>query len=92
MAKKHSLKSLIAILPGTQKQDLYDRLSEITTPYIVAASPSDRRLAPEHAIRMAAALPNAKLEWIKDAGNMIIWECPGKIVEMVRSLASEKTA
>ncbi|MEL6593151.1 MAG: alpha/beta hydrolase [Bacteroidota bacterium] len=92
MAKKHSLKALMPILPGTQQQNFYDRLPEITTPYIVAASPSDRRLAPEHSIRMAAALPNAKLEWVKNAGNMMVWECPGKIVDMVRSLASERTA
>ncbi|MFK7925875.1 MAG: alpha/beta fold hydrolase [Bacteroidia bacterium] len=87
LAKKHSLKALLPILPGHTKENFYDRLGEIQTPYIVAASPSDRRLTPEHSVRMAAALPNARLEWVKDAGNMMVWECPGQIVDMVRSLA-----
>lgn len=87
LAKKHSLKHLLPILPGHAEGNFYDRLGEIQTPYIVAASPDDRRLTPEHSVRMAAALPNARLEWVKDAGNMMVWECPGKIVEMVRSLA-----
>ncbi|MEM6343969.1 MAG: alpha/beta hydrolase [Bacteroidota bacterium] len=87
LAKKHPLKHLLPILPGHAEGNFYDRLNEIQIPYIVAASPDDRRLRPEHALRMAAALPNARLEWVPDAGNMMVWECPGKIVEMVRSLA-----
>lgn len=85
--REKPLKRLVPLLDAQIQEDYYDRLGEIDTPYIVTAGQEDKRISPFHSEKLAAGLPNARMEWVDEVGNMMLWECPAKLVEMVRSLA-----
>lgn len=87
LMREKPLQRLLPVLDAQIQENYYDRLGEIQTPYVVTVGQADRRLSPFHSERLAAGIPNARLEWVDDAGNMMLWECPAKLVEMVRSLA-----
>lgn len=65
---------------------VYDQLSEITAPVLVIGSQADKRIHPVHSVNLARKIPNAELKWLENgAGNMMIWESPGAIVELIRN-------
>ena len=84
------LQRLIPLIQDQIRHDDYARLNEIRIPWIVAASQNDKRMAPIHAEKLQAGIPEAEIEWIEEAGNMMVWECPGKIVEMVKRMDRRK--
>ncbi|MEO0469248.1 MAG: alpha/beta hydrolase [Bacteroidota bacterium] len=80
------MQRLIPLFQDQIRLNDYARLNEIQVPWIVAASQNDKRMAPIHAEKLQAGIPGAEIEWIEEAGNMMVWECPGRIVEMVKRL------
>lgn len=64
------------------------RLGQVTQPALVLWGRQDRVLAPETAPKLAAALPNARLEWVPECGHVAHLEQPkltrDLIVEFMR--------
>jgi pimeloyl-ACP methyl ester carboxylesterase len=60
-----------------------DRLGEFTKPALIAWSREDRFFKPEHAERLAADLPDARLEWIDDARTFSSEDQPGRLAELI---------
>lgn len=64
----------------------------IRCPVLVIAGTTDRMTPPRTAQALAAALPNAKLEWIDGAGHFILAETPDRISRLLASfILSEET-
>lgn len=65
--------------------DLQRSLEQLNLPVLMLASPDDRRIAPQHAQRVAESLPQGQNLWVCcGAGNMLIWEQPTAVVEAIR--------
>lgn len=81
------LRRLHPLLHELAQTDLYPQLDRVKIPVTVTCSRQDQRTRPLHAVRLARHLPAATLQWIEDgSGNMLIWECPQRLAEMVRAL------
>ncbi|RMG72622.1 MAG: alpha/beta hydrolase [Bacteroidetes bacterium] len=85
------LRRLHPLLHELARTDMYPELSRIKTPVVVTCSRQDQRTRPLHAVRLARYLPNSQLHWIDDgSGNMLVWECPQRLANLVRSLDRER--
>lgn len=66
-------------------QNLYSRLSELELPVTLISSRNDQRIDPSSSIALQKHLPLASSAWFDSRiGNMMIWEVPGKIAEIIR--------
>ena len=87
------LRRLHPLLRELTRTDLYPQLGHIHVPVMVTCSRDDQRTRPLHAVRLARHLPSATLAWVEDgSGNMLIWECPQRLAEMVRLLDHQTQA
>ncbi len=60
------------------------RLTQLSLPISIVASPSDEMVSAIHSQRIHKLLPHSFLQWIRDgAGHMLVWERPSAIVELV---------
>ena len=66
-----------------------DRLSEIKAPTLVIAGRDDFLFPPEHQREMAAAIPNARLVLVEDAGHNAHTEKPEVVIPAVREFLDE---
>ncbi|GAB4408767.1 MAG: hypothetical protein OHK0039_12000 [Bacteroidia bacterium] len=84
---KRPLQRLKEPLRELAQTDLYSRLHQITVPVQVVCSRTDACTHPIHAVQLARQLPLADLTWIEDgSGNMLVWECPEQIANLVRHM------
>ena len=77
---------------GLDKKDsnaAADRLGEFTKPALIAWSREDRFFKPEHAERLAADLPDARLEWIDDARTFSSEDQPERLAELIAGFVRE---
>lgn len=63
------------------------RLAEFTKPVLLVWAIEDRVFPPEHARRLAAILPDARLEWIEDSYSFIPADQPAKLADLIRPFA-----
>ena len=61
------------------------RLRSFDRPVLIAWSKEDRFFPPEHAERLAALLPDARLEWIEDALTFSMEDQPERLAGLIRS-------
>ena len=59
-------------------QPAADRLGEFDKPALIAWSREDKLFKPAHAERLAADLPNARVEWIDDACTFSMEDNPAR--------------
>jgi 2-hydroxymuconate-semialdehyde hydrolase len=61
-----------------------DDLERITQPTLVIWGEKDPFQKPAYADKLAAAIPNAELVWVKDAGHWLIEEKPDEIGDLIK--------
>ena len=66
--------------------DFTDALAAVDLPAVVAVGTHDHLTPPRRGRRLAAALPNARLEVIPDAGHMLPSEAPDRIAQLLLEL------
>lgn len=65
------------------------KLRSYEEPVLIAWSREDRFFPPAHAERLAADLPNARLEWIEDAYTFSMEDQPERLAELIAAFARE---
>ena len=66
-----------------------DHLTEFDRPALIAWSREDRFFKPEHAERLAADLPDARLEWIEGARSFSAEDQPERLAELIAAFVRE---
>jgi non-heme chloroperoxidase len=76
-----------------RREDRYPRLAEISVPTVVMVGSADRSTPPNHARRLAAGIPGARLIIVPNAGHMLNWEAGGPevLVDVVGSFQKQKS-
>jgi pimeloyl-ACP methyl ester carboxylesterase len=64
-----------------------ERLREFDRPTLVAWGRNDRFFKPTYAERLAAAIPDSRLEWIDDSAAFVPIDQPGRLAELIGSFA-----
>ena len=80
------------VIRGIDKADLNraaDRLGSFDRPALIAWSREDRLFKPAHAERLAADLPNARLEWVEDARTFSMEDNPAQLAELIAGFVRE---
>jgi pimeloyl-ACP methyl ester carboxylesterase len=72
--------SILALLDTL---DLTPHLGRITAPALVIGGEHDRVFPPEHSRAIAAAIPNARLVIEPNTGHGLLFECGGRVVELL---------
>lgn len=65
-----------------------EQLARFDRPALIAFSRGDRFFPAEHAERLAAILPNSRLEWIEDSLTLSPEDQPGQLAELIASFVS----
>lgn len=74
---------------GKYTLEAIEKLRSYERPVLIAWSRDDRFFPPEHAERLAADLPNARLEWIEDALTFSAEDQPERLAELIAGFARE---
>ena len=80
------------VIAGIDKADLNraaDRLGGFEKPALIAWSREDKLFKPAHAERLAADLPNSRLEWIDDARTFSMEDNPAQLSERIARFVRE---
>ncbi len=80
------------VIRGIDKADLNraaDRLGSFDKPTLIAWSREDKLFKPAHAERLAADLPNARLEWVDDARTFSMEDNPAQLAELIAGFVRE---
>lgn len=64
-----------------------EQLAGFGKPVLLAWASEDRVFPPEHARRLAATLPDARLEWIDDSYSFVPEDQPARLADLIRSFA-----
>jgi len=70
-------------MEAIQRFNLCDRLHEIAAPTLVLTGDRDRLVPPQNSQRLAAAIPNARLEVIHGAAHNFFWEAREQTARLV---------
>ena len=74
------------LLAGISKEYTLEaaaRFGAFTKPVLLAWAPEDRFFTKAYAERLAAAFPDARLEWIEDARTFVSLDQPQRLAELV---------
>jgi pimeloyl-ACP methyl ester carboxylesterase len=85
MLLQQNRKALLPIARACVREDRYPRLAEISVPTVVMVGSADRTTPPNHARRLAAGVPGARLITVPDAGHMLNWEAAETLVDLIES-------
>jgi pimeloyl-ACP methyl ester carboxylesterase len=66
-------------------------LREFDRPVLLAWARNDRFFPPEHAERLAATIPGARLEWLDQARSLVPEDEPERLAELIASFVRERT-
>ena len=69
--------------------DAIAKLRSYDRPVLIAWSRDDRFFPPKHAERLAADLPNARLEWIENARTFSMEDQPERLAELIAGFVRE---
>jgi pimeloyl-ACP methyl ester carboxylesterase len=69
-----------------------ERLGSFDKPALIAWSKEDKLFPRSDAERLAAALPNARLEWIEGARTFSPEDCPERVAELIASFVAAQEA
>jgi pimeloyl-ACP methyl ester carboxylesterase len=72
--------------------DLTAQLASTSVPVIVLVGERDTVTAPQQAKSLADAITGARLEEVPDAGHMLVWEAPDRIVDAIEELHARSSA
>ena len=80
------------VLAGMEKGMLVktsERLRDFEKPALIAWAREDTLFPPKYAERLAATLPDARLEWIDDSRTFSPEDQPGKVAELIKGFVRE---
>ena len=83
------------VLAGMEKGMLVktsERLRDFEKPALIAWAREDQLFPPKYAERLAATLPDARLEWIDDSRTFSPEDQPGKVAELIKGFVREAAA
>jgi pimeloyl-ACP methyl ester carboxylesterase len=83
------VKRFLRSIDKRHSNEAADRLKEFTRPALIAWSREDRFFKPAHAERLAADLPDARLEWIDDARTFASEDQPERVAELIAGFVRE---
>ncbi|MFP5327002.1 MAG: alpha/beta fold hydrolase, partial [Acidimicrobiia bacterium] len=66
-----------------REMNLTEGLPSIEVPVTVVVGSHDRLLPPRYSKRIASLIPNSQLVVLDEAGHMLPWEAPEKLVELL---------
>lgn len=66
-----------------------ERLGEIEKPLLLAWAKEDRFFKAKFAERLAATVPNSRLEWIQDSRTFVSIDQPGRLADLIADFAGE---
>jgi pimeloyl-ACP methyl ester carboxylesterase len=87
-AIRHDVRRVLRQLDARYTREAAERLKEFDRPALIAWSRDDRFFPPAHAERLAAALPNARLEWIDNARTFSPEDQPERLAELIAGFSS----
>ncbi len=80
--------ALTTLVSDLATHSYYGRLGDIELEAVVLCGDADRTTPQEHGESIAHELPNARFETVEDAGHLLNWQHPGRIVDAVSSLTA----
>jgi pimeloyl-ACP methyl ester carboxylesterase len=89
------MRDLRKALSGLKPEILLDnapKLSSFTKPVLLAWAREDKFFRIEHAYRLAAIFPDARVEEIEDAYTFVSWDQPDRLAELVAAFAAQPVA
>lgn len=66
-----------------EREDLMDRLGEITCPVLIVGSPGDKLVPAEALAAMHARFPDSRLHMVENAGHMVPLEAPEELARLI---------
>jgi pimeloyl-ACP methyl ester carboxylesterase len=72
--------------------DATAKFGKFTKPVLIAWSEDDKFFPPAHAERLAAAFPDARVEWIADSRTFSSEDQPERVAELVGAFAAKEAA
>jgi pimeloyl-ACP methyl ester carboxylesterase len=88
-AVRRDLARVLKGLDPSYTLEAAERLRDFDRPALIAWSSDDRFLPPEHAERLAAILPNVRLEWIEGARTFSPEDQPARLAELIAEFARQ---
>jgi pimeloyl-ACP methyl ester carboxylesterase len=85
--RRDARKVLVGLEPSIML-DTAPRLAAFDKPALIAWATEDRFFPVEHAHRLAAILPQARVEEIPDSYTFVSWDQPARLATLLRELAS----
>jgi pimeloyl-ACP methyl ester carboxylesterase len=85
-------RDLADVLTGLDRRDAIaaaDALAGFDRPALIVWSPEDRVFPPKHARALAELLPQARLEWVRDAYAFLSEDQPTRLATLVAAFARE---
>ena len=83
------LHSFVFALRAFTSFDLRSFMAEVEQPTLVVCGREDKQIPPEDSQLLAAAVPNARLEWLSPAGHNPFVEYPDDCVRLVQTFAQQ---
>ncbi|WP_067966016.1 alpha/beta fold hydrolase [Nocardiopsis trehalosi] len=68
--------------------EIEDRYADLDLPVLIAWGRDDTWLPPDHARRLAAAIPGAHLHWIDGAGHLVQHDAPARLTALLTDFLS----
>lgn len=85
-------RGLWELVKASREPDLAERLDEVAVPTLVVTGRQDTIVPPEQTVRLAGALPDARLLEIDDCGHLPQEECPAPVIAAIDAWWSERLA
>jgi pimeloyl-ACP methyl ester carboxylesterase len=83
---------LLRAIDSRDTLDVAERLHEFTGPALIAWSRTDPVFSPKYALRLAEALPNARLTWIDDSRGFVPEDQPERLAQLIARFIQETVA
>jgi non-heme chloroperoxidase len=80
------------LLVSMRRMDLSDRLPSVAVPTVVVCGDRDRLTPPGRSRRIAALLPDARLEVLPGSGHMLPIEAPDRLTDLILDAAAAARA
>lgn len=86
---RRDVKKVLRALSPRYTREAAEHLPKFTKPALVAWGRDDKFFPAEHARRLAAVLPNARLEWIDGARAFVPQDQPDRLADLIRAFVKE---
>jgi pimeloyl-ACP methyl ester carboxylesterase len=84
---RRDVRRVLGGLDSTYTLDAAARLTSFDKPALIAWSTDDRFFPPDHAVRLAKLIPDARLEWVEGARTFSPEDRPDRLAELIGSFA-----